>query len=168
MDSLMLWGLEKKKNHSRINFKPDKEKKTKNWACIYIFVLVSLHVSLSLSLSHVALRRWGIRGHINLNPRVSSASAKVPLHVWSVMFMCACSGQGWMWELGLALRWLIVGITKKKAIILSLSHIHTLSVFFSPAAPTAPISWLPLCTLLGATRQSAYSFSPTVLGDFGH
>lgn len=51
----------------------------------------SLHASPYLPLSpYVALQCCRISGHINLNPRVSSTGAKVPLCVWScgLMFIC--------------------------------------------------------------------------------
>lgn len=82
---------------------------------------------MSLSLFIWYYSACSISGHINLNPRVSSTRAKVPLHVLSMfiyLFMWACSGQEWMWALGLARRWPMVEITKKAVI-----HTHT---FFFP------------------------------------
>lgn len=84
---------------------------------------------LALSL-YVVLQRYSISGHINLNPGVSATTANVPLHVWShgSMFICPkCAGKGWMWELTLAWRWLMVGITKNA---ITLTHKHTVWVFF--------------------------------------
>lgn len=54
-----------------------------------LFVPISLCVSLTLSL-YVVLQHCSISRHINPNPRVSSTSAKVPLHVWSCGFMFIC------------------------------------------------------------------------------
>lgn len=144
MDSLMFWRLE---NRSRIHFKPER----RTYAYLFWYACMSFPLSLN-----VALQSCGISGHINLNPRVSSMSAKVPLHVWSCAFMFICPSRaparakgeyessGWHWGdlwQGLLIRLLFIQ-----------------SVFF-PVAQTAPISWLLLCTLTGVMRQNACPFS---------
>lgn len=83
-----------------------------------MFLLLSLHVELQ----HCSISR-----HINLNPRLFSASSKVPPHVWSSGFVFICPSRAparakGEYESSSWHRGDLVGITKKAIIH---SHIHT-------------------------------------------